>query len=329
MTWRRWPGRRRWGCSPTGPAGLMRISCWMRSRARWRGRSWPGWTGCRWRSSWPRPGWRRWAWPSCWAGWMTGSRCWPAATGWRRRGSGRWPRRWTGVTSCSMSASGGCSGRWRCSRGRSRWRRPRRWPARTRRWRCCTWWTARCWPPAAGPDGRARYLMLETLRAFGAERLAEAGERDAAAAAMAAFALGWRSRPPPGWHTSAGELAAARWLDAEDATVHQALAWALEHDAASRCGWPWRWLPGGGCAAAGRPGMRCWPRPPRMPHGRRGVVRGAVLARRAGRYRPGREPGPFHRGRGRPGGARALAGAGDGLLAGRRPADPRPDCRGG
>ena len=44
--------------------------------------------------------------------------------------------------------------------------------------------------PRRGPDGRARYLMLETLRAFGTERLAEAGERDAAAAAMAAFALG-------------------------------------------------------------------------------------------------------------------------------------------
>ena len=29
---------------------------------------------------------------------------------------------------------------------------------------------------------------------------------------------------------SAGELDAARWLDAEDATVHQALAWALQHD---------------------------------------------------------------------------------------------------
>src|SRR5262249_17248759 len=37
--------------------------------------------------------------------------------------------------------------------------------------------------PGEGPDGRARYLMLETLRAFGADRLAEAGERDAAAAA--------------------------------------------------------------------------------------------------------------------------------------------------
>ena len=30
-------------------------------------------------------------------------------------------------------------------------------------------------PPRPGADGRARYLMLETLRAYGLERLAEAG----------------------------------------------------------------------------------------------------------------------------------------------------------
>ena len=48
----------------------------------------------------------------------------------RRRGSGRWPPRWSGATSCSMSTSGGCSARCRCSRARSRWRRPRRSPGR-------------------------------------------------------------------------------------------------------------------------------------------------------------------------------------------------------
>src|SRR5215831_20250291 len=32
--------------------------------------------------------------------------------------------------------------------------------------------------PQEGPDGRPRYLMLETLRAFGAERLAEAGGQE-------------------------------------------------------------------------------------------------------------------------------------------------------
>jgi predicted ATPase len=32
-------------------------------------------------------------------------------------------------------------------------------------------------PPPTGPDGRMRYLMLETLRAFGRERLADCGDR--------------------------------------------------------------------------------------------------------------------------------------------------------
>jgi predicted ATPase len=84
--------------------------------------------------------------------------------------------------------------------------------------------------PRQGRDGRARYLMLETLRAFGTERLAEDGERDAAAAAMAAFALGVAEQAAAGLATVPGELAAGRWLDAEDATVQQVLAWALEHD---------------------------------------------------------------------------------------------------
>ena len=35
-----------------------------------------------------------------------------------------------------------------------------------------------------------------------------------------------------GLQTVEGELAAARWLDAEDATMRQVLAWAMEHDAA-------------------------------------------------------------------------------------------------
>jgi predicted ATPase/DNA-binding CsgD family transcriptional regulator len=84
--------------------------------------------------------------------------------------------------------------------------------------------------PRQGPDGQARYLMLETLRAFGTGQLAEAGERDGAAAAMAAFALQVAEQAAAGLATVPGEPAAGRWLDAEDATVHQALAWALEHD---------------------------------------------------------------------------------------------------
>ena len=88
-------------------------------------------------------------------------------------------------------------------------------------------------PPRTGRDGRARYLMLETLRAYGLERLAEAGEQAAAAAALAQYALLVAEQAAASMQASAGELAAARWLDAEDPATQQALAWALEHDPAT------------------------------------------------------------------------------------------------
>ena len=125
----------------------------------------------------------------------------------------------------------GCSGRCRCSRARSRWRPPRRWPGEAAGPAVlhlvdCSLLV----PPRPGPDGRARYLMLETLRAYGARLLAEAGEQDEAAAALAGYALGVAEQAEAGLQTTAGELAAARWLDAEDATMRQALAWAVDHD---------------------------------------------------------------------------------------------------
>jgi predicted ATPase/DNA-binding CsgD family transcriptional regulator len=102
-------------------------------------------------------------------------------------------------------------------------------------------------PPQAGPDGRARYQMLETLRAYGDGLLTGAGEQGRAAA-LAGYALrvakqaaGDSGHGP----AAAGEMAAARWLDAEDATMRQVLAWALEHDPAAAArlavalGWWW------------------------------------------------------------------------------------------
>src|SRR5207344_3319181 len=80
-------------------------------------------------------------------------------------------------------------------------------------------------PPRAGPDGRSRYVMLETLRAYGAGLLAGAGEQDDAAAALAGYALVVAEQAAAGLQTVEGELAAARWLDAEDATMAQVLAW--------------------------------------------------------------------------------------------------------
>jgi predicted ATPase/DNA-binding CsgD family transcriptional regulator len=86
-------------------------------------------------------------------------------------------------------------------------------------------------PPRPGPDGRSRYVMLETLRAYGAGLLAEAGEGDAVAAALAGYAVRVAEEAMAGLLAGTGEVAAARWLDAEDATMRRALDWALEHDA--------------------------------------------------------------------------------------------------
>ena len=100
-------------------------------------------------------------------------------------------------------------------------------------------------PPRDGPDGRSRYSMLETLRGYGAGRLAETGEQDQAAAALAAYALGVAEEAAAGLQARTGEREAARWLDAEDATMRQVLAWAMGHDPkmalrlAIALGWWW------------------------------------------------------------------------------------------
>ena len=104
-------------------------------------------------------------------------------------------------------------------------------------------------PPRPGPDGRSRYLMLETLRAYGNRLLAQAGEQDQVAAALAMWALQVAGQADAGLQTTTGEAAAALWLDAEDATTRQVLAWGLKQNAGTALRLanalaPW-WLPAG------------------------------------------------------------------------------------
>jgi predicted ATPase/class 3 adenylate cyclase/DNA-binding CsgD family transcriptional regulator len=111
-------------------------------------------------------------------------------------------------------------------------------------------------PPRPGPDGRSRYVMLDTLRAYGAGLLAQAGEDAAAAAALAPYALRVAEEAAADLRTSTADVAAAARLDAEDATMRQALAWARDHDEAMALRLtvalaPW-WLLRGRLAA-GRP----------------------------------------------------------------------------
>jgi predicted ATPase/DNA-binding CsgD family transcriptional regulator len=88
-------------------------------------------------------------------------------------------------------------------------------------------------PPRPGPDGRVRYLMLETLREFGLGLLTDAGEHPRTSAALARHALAVAEQAAAGMRTGTGELTAARCMDAEDATIHQALIWAQGHDSAT------------------------------------------------------------------------------------------------
>jgi non-specific serine/threonine protein kinase len=74
------------------------------------------------------------------------------------------------------------------------------------------------------------YIVISSDRRHGAGRLAEAGEQEQAAAALAGYALGVAEEAAAGLQTSTAEVAAARRLDAEDATMRLALALAMEHD---------------------------------------------------------------------------------------------------
>jgi tetratricopeptide (TPR) repeat protein len=72
--------------------------------------------------------------------------------------------------------------------------------------------------------------MLETLRGYALDRLEDAGELEQARTSMARYAVGVAEHASAGMQATPGELAAVRWLDAEEATTRHALAWALEHD---------------------------------------------------------------------------------------------------
>ncbi len=88
-------------------------------------------------------------------------------------------------------------------------------------------------PPRAGPDGRVRYVMLETLRAYGADRLAHEGDYPEVADALVRYSIGVAEQAMVELEASPSELAAVRWLDAENLTVSQALTWAQQHDMAA------------------------------------------------------------------------------------------------
>jgi non-specific serine/threonine protein kinase len=83
--------------------------------------------------------------------------------------------------------------------------------------------------PRAGPDGRSRYGMLETLRAYALARLNESGARAETAAAIAAWTVSEAERVGAGFETP-DDMFAGRWGDAEQDNLREALEWLLQHD---------------------------------------------------------------------------------------------------
>ena len=168
-------------------------------------------------------------------------------------------------------------------------------------------------PPRPGPDGRSRYVMLETLRAYGAGLLAEAGEQDQAPPPRwPGTRCGWPEQAAAGSAVRCRELAAARWLDAEDATMRQvaglgggARSGYLRARLADALGWWWLLrgrLPGEYpllCQVAGRAeaGSDGWCAVQLLARPGRGVLRrpgrgaGATPPRCATRPRAGGRPG--------------------------------------
>ncbi len=135
--------------------------------------------------------------------------------------------------------------------------------------------------PRVDPDGRTRYAMLETLRAYAAGLLCQAGEDEAAEAALAGYAAKLAAEAAVRLQAGITEVTSLRQLDAEDATVSRALAWAMDHDPVLCQGSRSPWSTGGR-SGVGWPVMRgCRPRPSGTPRpaASNGAARACCLAR--------------------------------------------------
>jgi transcriptional regulator with XRE-family HTH domain len=128
-------------------------------------------------------------------------------------------------------------------------------------------------PPRAGPDGRVRYVMLETLRPTGPGCWPRPGSRTAPRLRWPITRCGWRSRPPRKCRPGPGRLLPrAGWMPR---TPPCARCWPGPWAATGRrrCGWPPRWADGGTCGAGCPVPTRCWLSSPGTPS--RAVTGGA------------------------------------------------------
>ena len=131
-----------------------------------------------------------------------------------------------------------------------------------------------------GPDGTARYRMLETIREFAEERLEASGEAEAIRERHAAYFLAFAERYELAELLPDGDRVLAL-LEAEHANLRVALAWLEERDEPGRSsGSRPRWAASGPARATTRRVATGWNAPwrtraPRRPIGRRPSSRSA------------------------------------------------------
>ena len=107
--------------------------------------------------------------------------------------------------------------------------------------------------PEAGPDGEPRYGMLETVREYGLERLAESGEEAVVRDRHAAWCLGLAERywvEEASWVERPG-LAGARRGRSTTTCGRPWPGWSGPATGRGCCGWRGRPSPSGTCAATG------------------------------------------------------------------------------
>ena len=177
-------------CSSTGPKRRAPACRSTRRPPRWWCRSAGGWTGCRWPSSWPPPGCGRCRWAAWPTAWTSGSGCSPgeAAPPWQRQQTLRATVEWSysllnGAEQLLLRRLSVFAESFDLDAAEA----------------VCGFGDIEVFDVTgllgslvdkslvvAEPAGGAlRYRLLETIRQFAAERLAEAGDGEAAAAAAA------------------------------------------------------------------------------------------------------------------------------------------------
>ena len=112
-------------------------------------------------------------------------------------------------------------------------------------------------PPRAGLDGRDRYLMLETLRAFGLDRLEAPVSGPGPRPRWPSTRCRWSATRTPGCRPAPGRRPRPGGWTPRTRPCTRPWPGPWSTTRRRRCAWPSPWPPGGMCEAGPWPGTGC------------------------------------------------------------------------